>query len=168
MEELLEHFGINWKLLLAQAINFSILFFVLRKYAYGPLVSMMASRKAKIEEGLRMREQAERELASADAMKAETLQAAQKDGLAIISKAEKLAKERQALLVAEANKKAEGIIADTKRILDQEQEKMNEAVYQSAAELVKSGMAKVIGKSGEKIEQSLINEALQELKSVNS
>jgi len=44
--------GIQWRILLAQTISFSIVFFVLWKYAYGPIFSMLEARKQKIADAL--------------------------------------------------------------------------------------------------------------------
>ena len=37
--QLISTFGVDWKLLIAQLINFFVLFFVLKRYAYGPIVN---------------------------------------------------------------------------------------------------------------------------------
>ena len=41
MEQLFEAFGIDWKLLLAQAINFGVLFLVLSYLLYKPVLSTL-------------------------------------------------------------------------------------------------------------------------------
>ncbi len=167
MQSLLDHFGVNWKLLLAQAVNFAILVFVLKRFAYRPVMDLMNKRKKKVEEGIRMHQEAQEELKNADIMKEQKLQAAQKEGVAIVTQAEKLAKEKQGQMIIEATQKAEGIVADTKRIIDQERTKMNDAVYQGATELVKAGIMKVLGKAmDDKNQDKLISEALAELKTV--
>src|SRR5471032_2468094 len=44
--------GIDWRILLAQTISFSIVFFVLWKFAYGPIFNMLQARREKIAEAL--------------------------------------------------------------------------------------------------------------------
>ncbi len=44
--------GIQWKILLAQTISFSLVFFVLWKFAYGPIFAMLNTRRDKIAEAL--------------------------------------------------------------------------------------------------------------------
>ena len=51
MGELLSSLGIDLRLFLAQLINFSILLFVLFKFAYKPILNMMDERTEKIEKG---------------------------------------------------------------------------------------------------------------------
>ena len=49
MSELFSKLGIDWKLLIAQIINFLVLLFVLYKFAYRPILSMLEKRTKKIE-----------------------------------------------------------------------------------------------------------------------
>src|SRR3989344_3068926 len=52
MDDFVRHFGIDAKLLLAQAANFLLLLFILKRYAYGPLLKMMKTRKDEIAKGI--------------------------------------------------------------------------------------------------------------------
>ncbi len=52
MSQLLSNFGVDWKLLLAQVVNFAILFYVLKRFAYGPLLDMLSRRRDIIKKGL--------------------------------------------------------------------------------------------------------------------
>lgn len=47
--ELLGKLGIEWPLLLAQAVNFLLLVFILNKFLYKPIIKMLDERKAKAE-----------------------------------------------------------------------------------------------------------------------
>src|SRR6478736_2392382 len=44
--------GIQWKILLAQTISFSLVFFVLWRFAYKPIFTMLNARRDKIAESL--------------------------------------------------------------------------------------------------------------------
>src|SRR5580692_5945971 len=48
----MDRLGIQWNILLAQTISFSIVFFVLWKYAYGPIFNMLQARREKIADSL--------------------------------------------------------------------------------------------------------------------
>ncbi|MCK9351838.1 MAG: F0F1 ATP synthase subunit B [Candidatus Paceibacterota bacterium] len=50
--EALENFGVNWPFFIAQLVNFAILFFLLKRYLYKPILDMLEKRRAEIEEGL--------------------------------------------------------------------------------------------------------------------
>ena len=49
---MLKELGIDWRALIMQLISFSIVFFVLWKYAYGPIFTMLQARREKIAESL--------------------------------------------------------------------------------------------------------------------
>ena len=51
--EIFSKLGIDWRLLLAQVVNFLILLFVLRRFAYTPMLRFLEKRKNRIEKGLK-------------------------------------------------------------------------------------------------------------------
>ena len=53
---------INWKILLGQIVNFAVLFFALKFFVYKPLLSLLKTRREKIEEGVNKSKQAEEKL----------------------------------------------------------------------------------------------------------
>ena len=48
MEEIAKVFGIHWKLLAAQMVNFSIALFVLHRYVYKPIFAILEKRQQKL------------------------------------------------------------------------------------------------------------------------
>ncbi|MBT7553014.1 ATP synthase F0 subunit B, partial [bacterium] len=50
--EILELFGVDWRLMIAQLVNFVIVLLVLWKFAIKPLMKTMESRNAEISKGL--------------------------------------------------------------------------------------------------------------------
>ncbi|MDO8462794.1 MAG: F0F1 ATP synthase subunit B [bacterium] len=58
MGELLTNLGIDWRLLIAQIVNFLVLFFLLRKFLYRPVLAMLEKRRATIAEGVANAERA--------------------------------------------------------------------------------------------------------------
>ncbi len=169
MSEFVTHFGIDWRLLLAQAVNFFLLLFVLKKFAYKPILAMLARRRHEIEKGFELRREAEDTLKRADELRAATLQQARTDALAMVNDAVEAGKKRQEEIVGEAIKKSEQIVHDAKRIIGQEKAIMGEEVERSAHELIRQGLGKVLGKMPhEERDRVLIQEALAELKTISS
>ncbi len=64
MEDLVAKLGIDWKLLLAQIINFLILLWVLKRFAYKPILRALDKRSKKIAASLEQAKQIETELAA--------------------------------------------------------------------------------------------------------
>jgi len=65
MSELFAAFGINWQLLIVQAINFGLLLFVLWYFLYTPVLKLIDDRQKKIADGVKTAEAADRKLADA-------------------------------------------------------------------------------------------------------
>lgn len=167
MDELIKHFGIDWKLLLAQAVNFLILLVVLKKFAYGPILKVLKKRKDEIERGLKFTKEAGERLEQIEEEKEAVLKEARGEALGIVSQAENMAKIRKDEIVGEAAKKSGAVVAEAKRVIAEEKAKMGEEVYESAGELVRLAVAKVLGKMPAKDRDSvLVQEALGELKNV--
>jgi len=167
MQEFITHFGIDWKLFLAQIVNFSVILFLLRKFAYQPILKMLRDRREGIERGVEMQELAEKNLKESDETKNRILQQANVEALAVVNRGEEIAKDRQDEIIKETNKKVEGVIVDARRIIDQEKMKMADDVMAEAQNLVRMGMAKVLGKMpASERDNKLISEALAELKSI--
>ncbi|MDO8584633.1 MAG: F0F1 ATP synthase subunit B [bacterium] len=71
--ELFTKLGINGKLLFAQAFNFLVVFWILKRFVFPKIVRMIEDRKSTIEKGLAMHEEAQKEIARADITRKEIL-----------------------------------------------------------------------------------------------
>ena len=74
--ELITKLGIDWKLLIAQVINFFILLFVLHRFAYRPILKMLKKRTDTIDKSLSDVKQIEKNLAESNQKKDELLRTA--------------------------------------------------------------------------------------------
>ncbi len=164
MSELIRQFGIDWRLLVAQAVNFFILFFVLWRFAYRPVLAILAERRKKIEEGLNMREEAERKLGEARHSGEAIVKKAEQESLQLVNKGESLGKEKAAHVIEAAMKKEEELIHEGKMRAEEERRIMAEAFSKEAAGLVRAAVAKVAELSPEAVDESLVEKALSELK----
>lgn len=152
--------------MLAQAVNFGILFFVFLKFAYRPILGMLETRREKIREGILMREEAEKKLKEADSEKGAIIKKAESESLGLIARAESLGKKKEAEILTEAVKKSEEVIRDGKRRVEEEKRIAAESFSKEAAELVRLAVAKVVERSPEKIDGELVDKALRELETV--
>src|SRR5438874_8139024 len=66
LRETAETFGWNWKLFLSQVVSFCIVAFLLRRFAYRPILAVLEERRRKIEEGQLNAEKIRKELAEAE------------------------------------------------------------------------------------------------------
>src|ERR1700756_2013218 len=68
-----EQFGVYWPNLIAQIILFFIVYWVLSKFAFKPIMAMLEERRRRIEEGQINAEKIKQQLAEAQAKYEETL-----------------------------------------------------------------------------------------------
>lgn len=161
----MHNFGVDWKLLAAQGLNFFILFFILRQFVYRPILGILKKRRHEIEKGLEFTRTAEENLKNAEAIKAETLKDAKANALALMTKAQNDANDRKDELIREATLKRDSVVGEAKVIIEEHKNKMLEGVYSSAEGLVKTGLEKVLGRMpASERDRELIKDALKELR----
>jgi F-type H+-transporting ATPase subunit b len=110
--EILHVFGIHWKLLLAQVVNFSIALFVLYRFVYRPIFKILAEREAMIHKGLDDAKQAEADRKDAQTGRDEILLAARQEGGRLADELHKKGVEEERRIVREANDKSMTILAE--------------------------------------------------------
>lgn len=169
MVELLHQFGIDWKLLLTQILNFAVVFFVLRRFAYRPVMTALHHRREAIEKGLRAAREAEARLRKVEdegeAVMAEARQAARE----IVRRSEREAEEVLKLAAIQAAKKAEAALQAARRRASREREEMRAEGRKAAAELLTLGIARAVGRmTPNERDDQLAGEVLRELSSLKS
>jgi F-type H+-transporting ATPase subunit b len=112
MDSLLDAFGINGKLLLAQLVNFGVLFAALTWLLYKPVMKTLDERRAKIAKGVEDAEAASLKLAAADAEAEKAVKAAETEAEGIVAMARDAAGAEKARIVKEADARAAQIAAD--------------------------------------------------------
>ncbi|MSU74443.1 hypothetical protein EXS57_01545 [Candidatus Kaiserbacteria bacterium] len=112
MQELFSAFGINWKLLIAQAINFSIVLVALRYFLYKPVLAMLEKRQAVVAKGVTDAREAETLLASADGEAQKRVYTAEASAESIVATARELANTEKARLLKEAEERSVVIAKD--------------------------------------------------------
>jgi F-type H+-transporting ATPase subunit b len=164
MSELFSKLGLDWKLLLAQAVNFLVLLTVLYLAAYKPLLKVLKSRRDRIEEGLTKAEEADRRLLEANEMAKEKMKAAEAESLKTLQATENKAKKLEAELLAEAHEKESSIIQNAERVAKTKGEEESARVRAEAKGLIRMALEKAVGLKPQAIDESMINEAVEAMK----
>lgn len=120
MSELFETFGVNWKLLFIQAINFGLLLLVLWYFLYRPLLRMIDERREKIAEGVRNAEAAKTALDEAGGKRDAIVGEASREAEGIIATARSRADEKGNELLKSAAARATALLAETKARAEEE------------------------------------------------
>lgn len=164
MELLFEKLGIDWRLFIAQVVNFLVLFFVLRKFLYKPMVAMLERRRETIEKSLDDAKRAESASAEAAAQKEEILRQARLEAGKIVEESGKRAEAIREEKLLLTKQEVEKIIEQGKVQLGAEREAVMRGIKSEAAELVSSAVEKILSDvSGEKIDKALASKALSGL-----
>lgn len=167
MVELLSQFGVDWRLLLAQVVNFGILIFLLKHYAYGPIIKVLRERREKIESGIKASEESERKLLLASEEKKQILIAAETEASKIVSAAASVALEESKSILENTHKKSNAIVDAGKKTVESDRLKLYDEVESHAHALIKKGLAATIGKmNASERDEVLITEALKTLRTV--
>jgi F-type H+-transporting ATPase subunit b len=165
VKELLKNFGIDWRLLMAQAVNFFVLLFVLWRFAYKPILSILRKRREDIEKGIRDAKAAEEKLARIGALQEEKLDEARREALAVVNQAQALARRQKDEMMAEAGRRGEALIAKAKRAIAEEKSKLSDQLQREARGLVRDGVARVLHKMPpQERDRELIEEAMRAMK----
>ena len=112
MQQLFDAFGINWKLLLAQAVNFAIVLIALRYFLYKPVLAMLEKRRALVAKGVEDAAHAGEMLAGADGEVAKRVGAADTQAESIVTAAREAANTEKARVLKEAETRAAAVAAD--------------------------------------------------------
>ena len=165
MSELLHNFGVDWRLLTAQAVNFFVLLVVLWKFAYAPILGIFRKRREDITQGLVDAREAGEHLARVEKVGEDKLNVARQDALAIVNQAEMLGKQRKEEILADAAEKRDIVLADARRAAGEEQAKAEEEFFVGAEDIIREGLARVLGRlPAEARDRELIRQAIAELK----
>lgn len=112
MQQLLDAFGINWQLLIAQAVNFSIVLVALWYFLYKPVLAQLAKRQEIVAKSVRDAAKTEEIFAHADKDAESRIHGADTEAEKIVVLARESANTEKARLIAEAESRAVTIEKD--------------------------------------------------------
>lgn len=161
MSELFSQLGINWKILIAQLINFGILVAVLRWLLYHPLLGLLEERRKKLEDDANRAEKLEQKIKTTAIEEEKILAEARKRGQELLTTTEKTGKELKESLVAEAKKEAEKMITSGRQTLEEDRNKLRRELKREIGTTVALAIEHSLGdvldkKVQEKLEKSAI------------
>jgi len=138
--------GIQWKILLAQTISFSLVFFVLWRFAYGPIFTMLQMRRDKIAEALANAEKIKGDVARTETERQKILTQAGAQADKLIDEARQAAARVREAETQKAIAAAEQIVAKAREAAAQERAQMLADLKREVGRLVVQTTATVTGK----------------------
>lgn len=137
MDQLISTFGIDWRLLLVQSVNFGLLLLVLWRFVYRPVLAMIDERREAIAEGVRKAEAADRRLAEAETEGKQLVGAAARESEAMVAAARARAEEKASGIMRDAEAKAAAALADA---ATRAEEAKRKALAESEKEITRAAM----------------------------
>jgi F-type H+-transporting ATPase subunit b len=144
--EILKQFGVDWPHFIAQLVLFLIVYFVLNRFAFAPLLKVLEERRKRIEEGQLNAEKIKKQLAEAELRYQEIIRKANDDAQVMI---EELRKSNEAFSQREmekAVKESAAIVERARHEITSERNRMVDEVKREMVSLVVKTTAQVAGK----------------------
>jgi F-type H+-transporting ATPase subunit b len=138
--------GVKWPEFIAQLISFSLVFFVLNKFAFKRIAVILAERREKIAEGLAGADKIKAEIARTEADRQKTLAEAGETANKMIAEAREAAARVRESETQKAIAAAEQIVTKAREAAAQERAQMLAQLKREVGQLVVKTTATVTGK----------------------
>ena len=164
MAEILSSLGVHWMSLLAQAVNFSVVAYVLYRFVIKPALKSLDARVKRQEEMELNATNIEAKLAEIEASKEKAIAEARAEGKRMVAESESAAKKLEEKLRADAEAQAAKILSDAKAQIESERIALYADVKKDIASLVAAGIEKTIGNYVDAgVQKKMTEEAVNEI-----
>jgi len=136
--------GINWKLFLAQLLNFSVILFILYKFAFKPVGKKLEERREKLDKALKDAEDIEKQKLEFDQWKETEIKRVKSQATAIIASAQSDAIKERAKILGETAKRQEDLVNNAKRQIEEERETVANQIKQEASDMITTAVEKIL------------------------
>ena len=159
--EILAKIGFDWQVALANLVNFLIIFYLLKRFLFGPVSKILAERKVAIAEGVKnatlasdalaeAKKEGERIVGEAKAQANVIISAAEHDGLTV--------RERR---TKEAELQAAAILSDAQHEIAQEKSRLEYEIKVKAVEIAILGATTILKEEIDVVKNTqLVKEAI--------
>jgi F-type H+-transporting ATPase subunit b len=159
ISKITQDFGISWPFILAQILNFSIVAFILWRFAFKPVLATLDERQKKIASGLQYAEDMKAKLEAVQQDSIASAKKAQAEATRIIEEARKAAKEFLEKQTQETSAQAAEILAKAQQVIELEKKKMLAEARTEIARLVVATTQQVLSQQLSDADRSRYNEA---------
>ncbi len=155
----MEALGINPIFLLSQIVMFSILAFLLQRFAYRPVLNVLDKRRERIEKGLEDARLAQEARANAESERQKILEAARVEAQGIVAEANQRGEAQTAKLVEAAQAQAQSILEEARADAQAERDRMLGEIRGQISALAIAAANQLIGASlDEQRQMALVDE----------
>ena len=164
MDSLITTFHIDWRIIVAQLINFAVVFAVLYYFALKPLKKLMDERGKTIEGGLQNADKQKELLAAQQAEYDATLSRARTDAANLMKEVKADAEKRRAELLAAAQGESAAVLESGKKQLQAEKQKMLDEAKKELVSLVVAATERVVSSTVTgPVETKLVEDSIKQI-----
>ncbi|MCB9798104.1 F0F1 ATP synthase subunit B [Candidatus Nomurabacteria bacterium] len=164
--ETLGKVGFDWKMGLFNLVNFLVIFWILKRYAFGPVMSVIEKRQEKIQEGIDNYTKSKTELQMAEKKAQDIVDQAKVDANKIVEQGHVDAQGVAETMKVKAKKEIELLVAQAKKNIEIDKREMQDGLRKDTVELVIIAVEKILGeKMDDKRDEKYIQDILATLKS---
>lgn len=146
---------LGWDLVFT-IINLVVLFLLLRKFLYKPVMNIMEQRQELIDNQFKSAKEAEDKANELQAQWKENMSTAEAEKAKILDNANIKAKEEYDRIISRANAEASSIIATANKKIEAEREKTLRDVESQVASIAMLAAAKIVNEQGKNLNNSSI------------
>lgn len=144
MLEVLSNIGFDWQVALANFINFLIIFWILKKWVFGPVGKIISERNEKIQSGIDQAQESETQLLVAKQKAEEEIKAARSQANQIVADAKGNADDQIAHAKDKASTEAAAIVEKAHVQIEKDKVQMEKELFEKTAGLVALGVQKIL------------------------
>ncbi len=144
--EILGKVGFDWRMALANLVNFLIIFWILKRYAFKPIARIIKEREDKIAQGLEDAQKAKSEHQMAQQNYERTMANARKESQDLIAKAHEQGDAMLKKATAETEEKTTKIVNDARALIEKEKKQMSKELEHKTAHIAVQIAQKILGR----------------------
>lgn len=144
MSAILQAFGIDWHLLIINAVNFALLMTALWYFLYAPLTKIIEERRTKVAHGVQAAEKAQKQLSEIEASRSAVLATAGKEAEDLVATARKSAKEKEREIVASGEASAARMVKEAEAQAEELKQQALRESKEEVARLIVLGVEKTL------------------------
>lgn len=141
----MESLGLDAKLLLAQIVNFAVLYFLLTKFLYKPVTKLLDERREKIVTGISDSEKAAKELEKAELASEKIKEKAYKEANEILTSAKDQANKEAAEIIKKTSLFAQQSMDEVQKEKLIYKEKVHYEIKKEVSDVIILALDKIVG-----------------------
>lgn len=158
--ELLSKLGIDWKLLLAQIVNFTILVGILSAFVYRPLLNLIDARRERARKAMEDAKKIEEQKAEMERHRQGHLRKIDEECGVILERTKKEAEKAKAEILESAKREADALLAKGREQLQEERARVFAEVQGTIAQAIVRMTEKILEREFEASDQKRLVSSL--------